>query len=67
MKYIPGTEFTIKKKARDFQAGEVYRIHHISPVEDGVEYTFLTNSGKVSMQFESIGIAESLINKYGGV
>jgi len=67
MKYIPGTEFAIKKNVRDFEEGTSYRIHHISPIKEGVEYTFFTQHGKVLMDFDSIDTAETLINKYSDI
>ena len=67
MRYIPGTEFAIKKTARDFEKGITYRIHHISPAKESIEYTFFTNEGKVQMNFESIETAEALINKYSDI
>ena len=71
MKYIPGYEFVVGRKVRDFQANCAYKIYYIKPEAEKVTYQFQveTNEGLqvVSMDFKSVGEAETLITKSLGL
>ena len=66
MKFVPGYMFRATKSREDFKVGELYRIYHISPVTEGVEYLFQSSSGNIKQQFESTELAEAFINKISG-
>ena len=66
MKYVPGYVFKVVKQKLEFKAGETYRVYHISPIKEGVEYIFQSNSGNIKQQFESTEYAEALISKMSG-
>jgi len=67
MKMVPGYVFKIIKKPMfDFKLGESYRIYHISPINDGVEYIFQSSSGNLKTKFSSTAEAEAIIEKMLG-
>lgn len=67
MKLVPGYTFKVQKKVKDnFKVGNTYRIYHISPVKEGVEYIFQSKGGNIKEKFESCDYAESVINKMSG-
>ena len=52
-----------------FQVGYTYKIHHIKPYKDEVEYSFVSNnenSPSFSLKFPSIHIAEQKISRLIG-
>lgn len=68
MKYIPGHKITIKKKTLPiFEVNKTYMVHHILPLGGGrVKYSFVCEGKLLEQEFESIGFAESLIEKMVG-
>ena len=66
MKYVPGYMFKIMKPKRDFKMGETYRIYHIAPMKEGVEYIFQSSAGNLQIMFESTEEAEAIITKMSG-
>lgn len=66
MKLVPGFVFKVAKSRLEFKLGETYRIYHISPIEEGVEYIFQSKGGNIKKQFDSTEHAEVLINKMSG-
>lgn len=67
MKYVPGYMFKVTQKPKlDFKVGESYRIYHISPSDDGVEYIFQSKGGPLKLTFESTEYAEAIITKMSG-
>ena len=67
MKLVPGYMFKVVQKPKmDFKLGEVYRIYHIAPMKDGVEYIFQSKGGNVKAMFESTEHAEAIITKMVG-
>ena len=66
MKLVPGYMFKIVKSKLEFKLGETYRIYHISPLEEGVEYIFQSKSGNIKQKFDSTVHAEAIINKMAG-
>lgn len=66
MKLVPGYMFKVEKPKGEFKQGETYRIYHISPLKEGIEYIFQSKCGNVKRLFESTEHAEALINKISG-
>ena len=66
MKLVPGYMFKVIKNRLEFKIGETYRIYHISPIKEGIEYIFQSNCGNIKHEFESTDQAESIINKISG-
>ena len=66
MKLVPGYMFRATKSREDFKVGELYRIYHIAPIKEGVEYLFQSSSGNIKQQFESTALAEAFIGKIAG-
>ena len=67
MKLVPGYSFTVSTKPKmEFKLGNTYRIYHISPIKEGVEYIFQSKGGNIKAQFESTEYAEAVINKMSG-
>ena len=66
MKLVPGYVFKVSKTKMEFKLGETYRIYHISPIEEGVEYIFQSKGGNIKQQFESTEQAEAVITKMAG-
>jgi len=67
MKLVPGYMFKVSRQKLEFKVGETYRIYHISPIEEGVEYIFQSNGGNIKQQFESTEQAEAIIGKMTGM
>ena len=64
MKLVPGYMFKILQKPKmEFKLGETYRIYHIAPLKDGVEYIFQSSAGNLKLVFESTEHAEAVIGK----
>lgn len=66
MKYVPGYMFKAKRDLRTFLKENTYRIYHISPLKDGVEYIFQSKNGNVKEKFDSTDKAEAVIDKISG-
>jgi|GEM_PF-4622019 len=67
MTLVPGYTFTVKERPKmEFILGHTYRIYHIAPLSDGVEYIFQSNGGNVKVKFDSTEYAETLIKKMSG-
>jgi hypothetical protein len=67
MKLVPGYTFKVTQRPRDdFKLGESYRIYHIAPLEEGVEYIFQSKGGNLKVQFDSTEYAEAIIGKMTG-
>lgn len=67
MKLVPGYSFKVINKPRSsFKQGSTYRIYHIAPLKEGVEYIFQCKEGNIKEQFESTEYAEAVINKMSG-
>ena len=52
--------FKVAKAKRDFKLGESYRIYHICPTTEGVEYIFQSKGGNLKMVFGSTEEAEAI-------
>ncbi len=63
MNIIPGVTFKVKKARMDFLLGESYRVYHIAPLPEGVEYIFQSKSGPLKVKFDSTEHAEAVIGK----
>lgn len=66
MTIIPGVTFKVAKQRMDFVLGESYRVYHIAPVDEGVEYIFQAKTGPLKVKFDSTEQAEAIINKMTG-
>ena len=63
MKYIPGHQFVTKKAVKGLEAGTSYRIYHIAPQTEGIQYIFITPKGRVDINFATVEEAELVIEK----
>ena len=66
MKYVPGYIFKVTKARDEFTVGDTYRIYHIAPINEGVEYIFQSSAGNVKRTFDSTEHAEAVITKLSG-
>ena len=67
MTLVPGYTFKVEKTPKkDFKLGATYRIYHISPTKEGVEYIFQSKEGNLKLAFESTEYAEAIIGKMTG-
>ena len=63
MKYIPGHTFKVTKALRGFEVGKTYRVYHIAPQNEGIQYIFVSDKGRVDIKFKDVEEAELVIEK----
>ena len=66
MKLVPGYSFKVSRPRLEFKSGETYRIYHICPSKEGVEYIFQSTGGHIKQNFDSTEHAEAVITKMVG-
>jgi hypothetical protein len=66
MKLVPGYMFKVARPRMEFKLGQTYRIYHIAPLKEGVEYIFQSSGGNVKQTFDSTEHAEAVISKVSG-